>query len=33
MEFTPGGNRLRDLLDAKSMNGGVVQVLEEEEEV
>ncbi|KAI4933990.1 uncharacterized protein J4E92_003660 [Alternaria infectoria] len=33
MEYTPGGNRLRDLLDAKSMNGGVVQVLEEEEEV
>ena len=33
IEYTPGGNRLRDLLDAKSMNGGVVQVLEEEEEV
>ncbi|KAI4942720.1 hypothetical protein J4E91_009889 [Alternaria rosae] len=33
MEFTPGGNRLRDLLDAKSMGGGVVQIMEDESDL
>jgi hypothetical protein len=29
LEFTPGGNRLKDLLDAKSKDATIVQILEE----